>query len=155
MNGKPSSPMTGTTEVALALKAFCSHRALTTAGREAAPHFPPVGCVLQVTSSISLESRNPTGIESNRVSTPSVGQPGGENSEARAWPSRASPGGRHPRPRTEPQVCGQPGGWSGAIRGSMRHACSCPGRGSGASAKERSVLGSAASRGSQPGPPAG
>lgn len=102
--------MTGTPKVALACQAFCSRRALTTAGQEAAPHLPPVGCVLQVTSSISLESRNPTGIESNRVSTPSVGQLGGENSEARAWPSRASPGGRRPHPRMEPQVCGQLGG---------------------------------------------
>lgn len=78
--------MTGTPKVALACQAFCSRRALTTAGQEAAPHLPPVGCVLQVTSSISLESRNPTGIESNRVSTPSVGQLGGET--ARPEPGR-------------------------------------------------------------------
>ena len=37
----------------------------------------------------------------------------------------------------------------------MVRARSCPGRGSRAGAKERSVLGSAVSRGSGPGPPAG
>lgn len=61
----------------------------------------------QVTSSINLESRNLTGTESNRASTPNAGQPGGGNSEARAWPSRASPGEHRPHLHTARQVhCG-------------------------------------------------
>lgn len=59
----------------------------------------------QVTSSINLESRNPTGIGSSRVLTPSAVQHGGGSSEARAWQSRASPGEHHPHPHTVPQVC--------------------------------------------------
>lgn len=62
------------------------------------------GVFFQVTCSINSESQNLTGIGSNRASTPSVGQPGAENSEARAWPSRASPGEHRPRPRTALQV---------------------------------------------------
>lgn len=62
------------------------------------------GVCFQVTFSINLGSRSLTGIESNRASTPNVGQPGGENSEARAWPSRASRGERRPRLRTALQV---------------------------------------------------
>lgn len=81
----------------------CSHPASMQA--EACVSCPLIRVCFQVTSSISLESPSLTGTASSRASTPSVGQPGGGNSEARAWPSRASQGERRPRRRTALQVC--------------------------------------------------
>lgn len=68
------------------------------------PHRFSLDVSFQVTFSINLASRNPTGTESSRALTPSVARRGGANSGARAWQSRASRGERRTHLPTAPQV---------------------------------------------------